>query len=396
MNILWHSNAPWAPTGYGTQTAQVVPKLRELGHNVAISAFFGLEGGVTEWDGIRTYPGDDTGFGKRTLGLWARDFAGTTDDCLVMTLMDVWALGAPAVRGLNTACWVPVDHDPVPPRVTAFFEDSGARPIAMSRFGERALREVGLDPLYVPHAIDTKLFAPVADRAGLRRALKIPEDAFVIGVVANNQGSSPPRKAFPQIFHAFAAFRNEHPNAFLYLHAEMAGIRHGVNLAALAGIHGIPEEAIGVTDQNKLTLGIPDETMPLLYSAFDVLANPSYGEGFGIPIIEAQACGTPVIVTDWTAMPELCGAGWKVAGDPWYDCSHGSFYKCPSLADLYDAFGSAYKDAAGMREQARAFALGYDADKVFETYWKPVLDELGAPREVGPLEVKREELHAVA
>jgi glycosyltransferase involved in cell wall biosynthesis len=90
----------------------------------------------------------------------------------------------------------------------------------------------------------------------------------------------------------------------------------GVNLLALANICGIPDEALATSDQVKLHLGIPAEKMALLYNGFDVLASPSYGEGFGVPILEAQACGVPVIVTDWTAMTELMGAGWLVDGDP--------------------------------------------------------------------------------
>ena len=52
-----------------------------------------------------------------------------------------------------------------------------------------------------------------------------------------------------------------------------------------------------------------------VYSSLDVLLNPAMGEGFGLPILEAHACGVPAIVTDFTAMSEVCGAGWKVGYD---------------------------------------------------------------------------------
>jgi glycosyltransferase involved in cell wall biosynthesis len=130
--------------------------------------------------------------------------------------------------------------------------------------------------------------------------------------------------------------------------------------------------------------------MARLYSAFDVLLNPSYGEGFGIPIVEAQACGTPVIVSDWTSMPELVGAGWKVDGEPWYDPDEDrgeAFLLAPSVSEILDALENAY-EARGdkdVRGAAREFAVGYDADLVTDKYWKPALETLSGPREVPPL-----------
>jgi glycosyltransferase involved in cell wall biosynthesis len=49
--------------------------------------------------------------------------------------------------------------------------------------------------------------------------------------------------------------------------------------------------------------------MPLLYRCAKVLAFPSLFEGFGLPILEAQACGTPVVCADATALPEVAGRG---------------------------------------------------------------------------------------
>lgn len=399
--ILWHSNAPWAPSGYGQQTALFVPRIKAAGHDIAISALYGLQGAIRTWEGIRVYPADDNKAGKMMLAEYARDHAdgGDIRDVLVITLYDVWPMiGGRCFTDLRLASWVPVDHEPLPPRVHQFFDTTGARPIAMSQFGERELRAVGLDPLYVPHGVDTRLFRPLPDhRAKARELLQIPEDAFVVGMVANNQGTTPPRKAFPQVLLAFAELHRRHPDTILYLHADLVGTRDGVNLLALAELSGIPAPALRFVDQVKLRFAIPHETMPYVYSLLDVLANPSYGEGFGIPIIEAQACGVPVIVTDWTAMPELCGAGWLVDGDPWYDPGAGAFFKCPGVAEILAALEHAYeaRDDEKLREQAREFALGYDADLVVERDWTPVLEALDV-REVPALRMSDGKLLKVA
>lgn len=337
-----------------------------------------MQGAPIDWDGMKVYPSDDR-WGNRLLPAYALDHGqGDRDDCLVVTLMDVWVLTSAALAELRLASWVPVDHDPAPPRVLDFFERTGARPVAMSRFGEGKLRDRGLDPLYVPHGVDTKVLRPRRTGGQVRELMGIPRDAFVVGMVAANKGLNPPRKAFPQVFQAFAQLRREHDDAYLYLHTELSGAHDGMNLGALAAACGIPTDRIKTTPPWRYEMGVGPEDLSHLYSAMDVLANPSYGEGFGVPIVEALACGVPVIVTDCSAMTELCGAGWLVDGDRWYDATQGAFFKCPAVGDVLDAMRQAY-DKRGdetLRERARAFALGYDADVVTETYWKPALKAL--------------------
>ena len=53
---LWVSNAPWANTGYGTQTKQVVSRMVADGHAVAVAANYGLEATQTNIDGIEVFP----------------------------------------------------------------------------------------------------------------------------------------------------------------------------------------------------------------------------------------------------------------------------------------------------------------------------------------------------
>ena len=117
--------------------------------------------------------------------------------------------------------------------------------------------------------------------------------------------------------------------------------------------------------------------MNAVYNAMDVHLLVSMGEGFGIPILEAQAAGTPVIVGDWTSMPELCFSGWMVGQSEAmrYWTPLAAWQWIPMEGAICDRLLEAYgqRDNERMREAARQGALAYDADAVTERYWEPVL-----------------------
>jgi glycosyltransferase involved in cell wall biosynthesis len=209
-------------------------------------------------------------------------------------------------------------------------------------------------------------------------------------MVGANRGWSPhaPRKSFPQAFAAFARFAQRHKDAYLYVHAETAGGGPAINLEVLAKATGCPSDRLMFPPPEAWALGIMDNKfMAGVYSAMDVLLNPSMSEGFGVPIVEAQACGVPVITSNHSAMPELTGAGWLVEGDQWWDGAQESFALIPFIASIEEALENAYeaRDDQGLREKAVRFAQTYDADRVAELYWKPALGALEGPREVPPL-----------
>jgi glycosyltransferase involved in cell wall biosynthesis len=376
LRLFWTSNAPWVGTGYGQQTALFAPRLKALGHDLALMAFYGLNGRPMEWEGLTVYPGGIDSWGNDVLAAFAAyHFGGDPRGGWTITLQDAWTLEAPALRELRLASWVPIDHDPAPPAVVGYFQKFGAVAIAMSEYGQRKLAEQDIRALYVPHGVDTNVYQPAPDRASIRESLGIPERAFVAGMVAANKGTSPPRKAFAEVFEAFGLFRRQHPDALLYMHTLRSAGHMGCDLRWMAIQYGI-EDAIVWADQFRYMAGlVTTKMMAALYSMMDVLVNPSYGEGFGVPIVEAQACGTPVIVADNTSMPELCGSGWVVPTERLWDERHRAFQGRPVVPEIVKALEKAAQPS-GARKRAREFALRYDVDLVTERYWVPALAEL--------------------
>jgi len=186
----------------------------------------------------------------------------------------------------------------------------------------------------------------------------------------------------------------------MYLHT--ADGTRGDNLENLAefcravgltfGYSGYNEEGKDVIFANQFgygTMGYEPGMMAKLYSSFDVLTSVTRGEGFGIPIIEAQACGTPVIIGDWTSMPELCFSGWKVdreEAEPLLTPLAAWHYQ-PRAEAIAERMEAAYqmKGNQDYRKRAKAGAQLYEADKVFENYWKPALERIEQKLKEDPL-----------
>jgi glycosyltransferase involved in cell wall biosynthesis len=373
--LIWHSNSPFAGTGYGQQTALFAKRLAEH-YKLVISTYYGLEGSPIPWNGIPLLPAINGDFGDVTVPehvkmLWGSD----ARKGLTVTLMDVWPLEPSIWRRFNVLSWCPVDHDPCPDPVLEFFHRSGAIPMAMSRFGEKQLANANLDPLYCPHAVDTDALKPLP-QAEAREATGMPEDRFIVGMVAANKGN-PSRKCFVEAFRAFKELLRIDSDAMLYLHTDLLGRFDGVGLVPLLRSLDVPEGSVIACDQYKAThMPFNLSTMAEIYSSLDVLLSASAGEGFGVPVVEAQACGVPVIVSDFTAQPELCGAGWLVEGTPTYT-KIGSWQQTPDVDDIVDALRQCHSRTKAEVEQtsakAREFALQYDADHVLTEYMLPAL-----------------------
>lgn len=381
------------PTSLGIPTSLFVPRLIQRGYDVPVSAALGLVGqpiavAAQGFDGeaveLTILPGDSLDFfGNSAIGRNAR----IVKPDLIVTLVEAWGLEPASLEGMpQVASFIHLEYEPVSEPVRRYLKDTGATPIAITRNCEELLRADGFDPLYVPLPVDTTTFRPHS-RADARQQLGLPQEAFIVGMVGMNRYDGD-RKSFAESFVAFSLFRAEHPDALLLLHANTHG---GLDLLELADQLGIGD-AILEPDYDRLVAGLytPAE-MALTYSAMNVLLAPSKGEAFCLPLLEAQACGTPVITTDFGATAEIGAVGWRVGGQRLYlrDLAAVALSKPPPFQDpnvwaitpdieqLKDALEEAYGHAETLRESAREHAMAYDADHVSERYLIPALERAG-------------------
>jgi glycosyltransferase involved in cell wall biosynthesis len=375
MRITWWSNSPWNPSGYAVETELFVPRIAAAGHEVALCCPYSFGGGGLEWQGIPMLGANRDPAGNDIFLPCAEYFRSD----VVMVLADPFGLlkCAADLSQINVAFLFPVDCNPLGEGDVQVLRESQGIPIAISRFGERVLKAEGADPLYCPHGVDTETFSP-GDPAPYRDTVAgIGDSTFTVGIVAMNRDRD--RKGWSEQLMAFSRFHARHPDTHLALHTAPLG---GVNLPGMAARLGIGS-AISFPDGFMYDMGlISRENLADFYRGIDVLSLCSYGEGFGLPLIESQATGTPVITTDASAMSELCGAGWLVSGTPWWSPGHGAWWVRPDISDVEQAYEVAYqawqdkKQWAALKESARAFALNYDIDRVFAQYMVPVLAEL--------------------
>lgn len=161
----------------------------------------------------------------------------------------------------------------------------------------RRLREL-VDPVAeivtIPHGVDHDRFRPdpaveATDLAALRRiGVQQPFVAFA--------GTLEPRKDIPTLIDAFARIASEQPGLRLVL---AGGDGWGTTAVRRA------VENSGVTTRIVRPGYVDDDVLPALYRRAAVVAYPSLEEGFGLPVLEALACGAPTVTTRDTSMSEV-------------------------------------------------------------------------------------------
>lgn len=384
MRLIWGSNSPLTPGGYGTTTALVTPRLRErLGIDVAISATFGLYSSKLIWQGMKVYPPGYELFGNDIHAAHARQHEAD----ILLTHQDVWTQDPAKITagGTRWVSWQPIDSEPLAPTIADRLRYACYQPIALARFGQQQAELAGLPMPLVLQGVDTSVFVP-GDRAAARAALGWPQDAFITGMVARNSGY-PNRKAYPQQIAAWIAFARRHSDALLYIHSvgDVTADPEATPIAWQLRDAGLLDRVIWAHPYD-LNLGYSTAAMVERYQAFDMLLGVSMSEGCGVPLLEAQACGVPVLTGGWTAMAENCYAGWLVDradSEPWPVSPLHCEWRLPHIGAITDSLEEAYGhlQSTFLREiyaktGRAAVVTNHDQDMLVDTQWRAVLTDI--------------------
>lgn len=386
--LLW-GPALWSKTGYGKNMLNLGLRLKEAGHEVAQFAFGGLRWGQVEYEGVKIFPNGADDYGQTWLPRWHKFFGSD----IIIWHYDAWVLGSSFKdTDLPICFWSPMDHSPVPPPLKESLE--GQKVIAICRFAQREFERAGIKSVYIPHAFDHKIYTP-GNRREARRRLTFPEDAFILASVATNKG---PRKNYGNLLRAYRKFLDQVPeaweNAFLYLHCnvsrmdnpigyELPQIWHGLGIAErIKYVHPVYYEAYGFTEQELADV----------YRSADYTVLVSLGEGFGLPAIESLGCGTPVIFSNFSSLPEVVGPGGLPvdATDRIPFELSSSFQWIPSTEQITKRMVEAYKDwqeGGRLRDELgkrgrRHVLRNYTWDRVMPSWLKLIEGERLEPIEL--------------
>ncbi|GAB4171429.1 MAG: glycosyltransferase family 1 protein [Roseiflexaceae bacterium] len=181
---------------------------------------------------------------------------------------------------------------------------NAAHLIAVSEFTKQEIirwMHVPAERITVTHnGVQERFFPrPAAELAAFRKAKQLP-DRFILFV-----GTLEPRKNLPTLLEAYARIAADADLPLI-----IAGGKGWLYDPIFAKV-----EALGLSDRVIFPGFLDDDELPLWYQAATVFVLPSLYEGFGIPLLEAMACGTPVVASNRSSLPEVIGdAG--VSADP--------------------------------------------------------------------------------
>jgi glycosyltransferase involved in cell wall biosynthesis len=239
---------------------------------------------------------------------------------LIIGFMD--AFGIEFLNDVNVPVigWIPIDGDFT--ETWANYVRNFYKVIAYSKFGYRELQK-WLPPSkvdFISHAVSEE-FQPL-DRDEVREEFSklygIPKDAFLAVNVGANMG---PRKELPLLMRTFAKWAKD-KKAYLFLHTNAYQLYPaGYDLVAWRRMVG-GEKNILFPKYNPIISPVSNSLLARVYNAADIYVQNSVAEGFGLPIVESMACGTPAIVPDNSAQRELVRAedgeerGWLVESVP--------------------------------------------------------------------------------
>lgn len=323
-------------TGFGRVVKEITTGLFNTGkYDIKTIGWFHWHGQknqeVVPYEIISTRPSKDDMYAQHTFN----EVVAVFKPDVVLAVGDVWMVepttSSPHRNTYKLLVYVPIDGTPLSPRWKSMLEKAD-KVIAYGNFGVNEMLKIGVEVskmTSIPHGVDNKTFFPMG-KEPLREKYKA-KDIFVVGTVCRNQ----PRKNIPKLMQAFCLFAGGYltcescgltffenmpecplckgkklflgkakDEARLYMHMAM-NEEFGWNIPELINRYNLSKKVITPSDM-QVGAGVSSESLAELYNIFDIFTLPTMGEGWGLPIAEAMACGIPCVVTDYSGHLDFC------------------------------------------------------------------------------------------
>lgn len=179
-----------------------------------------------------------------------------------------------------------------------------------------------------------------------RIRLKLPE-RYLLYV-----GINKPHKNLARLLEAFKLYREQTGDSLKLILAGKEDTRYSADLREKA-------RQLAIMDRVEFRGEIAEANLPALYACASLFVFPSLYEGFGLPVLEAMACGTPVVCADNSSLPEVAGEA-------------AILFKAEDVTAQGTAIAKGLEQAAELRqkglERASRFSWQRTAEKTFEVY----------------------------
>src|SRR3990167_5568479 len=224
LRLLFNTNAPHASSGYSIEMRDVLYRLVEDGWKVAVSAFYGVDGGPTDiaypkglnprLEGItlKHYPRMSEAWGSDSMFYHGQEWGAHA----TFSMQDIWTLDPQFLSKIpHWIPWLPIDKEPLPINVIDKMRYA-YQIMCFSKFGYDQLLEAGFNATLIYEGTDTEIFKPTS-KIEARTKLGIPPDVFLFLMVGANK-ENPPRKGFQEALEAFKMFHDKHSEARMLFH----------------------------------------------------------------------------------------------------------------------------------------------------------------------------------
>ncbi|MEM2129906.1 MAG: glycosyltransferase family 4 protein [Candidatus Bathyarchaeia archaeon] len=381
LRILWHSVAPWIASGYGKTTREVCTRLPKYGFEVIISAYYGAEpGGIPPYH-VPVLPSKFGPYGVASAAQYCKQY--NVHAGLLFT--DWWAFSDFPKIIPRPTLYSPMDHINYPEEIIKFTKEY-YKIIGLCKWQQKCLKEIGIESDYIYHGVNLDIFKPLK-KIEARKKFGIDEDdVFIFGTVAAN-GDKEDRKSHARSMKAMRYFLDQNPDVrnIIWLYHTIPDDPRGMPLLSIAHKLGL-DNIIRFMDPSLTSTMLTEGDLAALMNCFDIHLLCSKREGFGMPILETQACGVPNICHDFSSMTELVqGHGWLCKslgyGLNLETTPINAETATPDVYDIAKCIEDAYFHPDKVKkygEASREFALQFDWETIVKDRWVPLLDEMAS------------------